>query len=321
MQPHPTNIYKQINHKMEKFKLSKIQAIGLFVLLTLIATFAIINFLRGEDIFNRSTRYYTVLSDVEGLTATGPVYIRGLKVGTVESIKYNNSLDNFTVRLSVKSDYVIPANSVAEVYSADILGGKSVRISFGDSNLHAKENDTLKGSYAPDMLSMLTSEISPLKEQVSEVMTNMNTTLTNLNAILDSTAQLNLKQSFVHLNRTLKNAEKLSTSLNEMSPELKEMIANLNTLSKGLSDGSEEIKGSLRNVNQITSQLSEAQLKETVISLKALLEKIQDPNGSLGKLLYSDSLHNSVDSLVRDVDTLVKKITENPKKYIKISVF
>ncbi len=306
---------------MEKFKLSRIQAIGMFVLLTLVAIFVIINFLKGQDIFNKNTKYYTILNDVEGLTATGPVYIRGLKVGTVESIKYNNVTDNFLVRLSVKSDYVIPSNSLAEVYSADILGGKSVRISLGNSNIHAKENDTIKGSYAPDMISMLTSEIGPLKNQVSVLMNNMNVTLNNINSILDSSAKVNIQQSLNNLNGTLANARTLSKTLNETSPELKEMIANLNALSKNLSEGSGDIKSSLKNINEITTDLSQAQLKETVGSLKTLLEKIQDPNGSVGKLLNSDALHNSADSLIKDLDNLIKKITENPKKYIRISVF
>lgn len=306
---------------MEKFKLSRVQAIGLFVLLTFVAIFVVINFLKGQDLFNKNTKYYTVFQDVEGLTATGPVYVRGLKVGTVESIRYNNVQDNFLVRLSVKSDYVIPINSEAEIYSADILGGKSVRIRFGNSNIHAQENDTLRGIYAPDMISMLTSEIGPIKEQATALMNNMNTTLNNINTLLDSTSRANLQQSFHHLNKTLRNAELLSKSLNEMSPDLKEMVANLNLLSEGLSEGSADIRSSLKNINEITTQLSQAQLKETVDNLRTLLEKIQDPNGSLGKLLYSDDLHNSVDTLVKDVDNLIKRITENPKKYIKISVF
>lgn len=306
---------------MEKFKLSKAQAIGLFVLLTLVAIFVVINFLKGQDLFNKHTKYYTVYQDVEGLTATGPVYIRGLKVGMVESIKYNNITDKFIVKLSVKSDYLIPQNSVAEIYSADILGGKSVRINLGNSNLQAQDNDTIQGSYIPDMVSMLTSEIVPIKEQVVALMSNMNHTLNNINSLLDSTAKANLQQSFLNLNKTLRNAEVLSKSLNDMSPELKEMITNLNTLSKGLSDGSEDIKSSLKNINDITTQLSQTELKETIHNLNQLLVKIQDPNGSVGKLLTTDSMHNSVDSLVQDVNKLVKRITENPKKYIKISVF
>ena len=113
---------------MEKFRLSRMQAIGLFVLLTLIATFAVINFLRGEDIFNRSSTYYAVYDQVDGLTVTGPVYLRGYKVGMVEDITYNPQQNNFEVELKVKSQFEIPVNSTAEVYSADIMGARAVRI-------------------------------------------------------------------------------------------------------------------------------------------------------------------------------------------------
>ena len=100
---------------MEKFRLSRLQAIGLFVLLTLIAAFAVINFLRGEDIFNRSTTYMAVYDQVDGLTVTGPVYLKGYKVGMVEDIVYNGETGKFEVELKVKSQFAIPANSTAEV--------------------------------------------------------------------------------------------------------------------------------------------------------------------------------------------------------------
>jgi ABC-type transport system involved in resistance to organic solvents, periplasmic component len=87
---------------MEKFKFSKSQVIGIFVLLTLIAVFVVINFLKGQDIFNRNVKYFTVFKNVEGLTATSPIYIRGLKVGSVEDIEYNNVKDVFVLRISVK---------------------------------------------------------------------------------------------------------------------------------------------------------------------------------------------------------------------------
>ena len=47
------------------------------------------------------------------------------------------------------------------------------------------------------------------------------------------------------------------------------------------------------------------------------LEKIT----SIGKLLVDNSVYDSVDSILSDIDQLVRKIQENPKKYIKISVF
>ena len=302
-------------------KMNNAQRIGLFVIITLVAIYIVINFLKGQDLFNKNIKYYTVFEDVEGLTATGPVYIRGLKVGTVESIQYDNSDGNFIVRISVKSDYAIPLNSVAEIYSADILGGKSVRINLGDSNIQAKENDTLQSNTVPDMITMLANGVGPLKEQAQQLMANMNVTLDNINSILDSNAKANLSQTFYNLNRTLKNAEGISRNLHDLSPEIKELIQNLSVLSQNLNTGSEDLNASLKNINRITGGLSEADLKTTIENLGNLLEKIQDPDGSVGKLLTTDSLHNSIENLVKDVDNLIEKITENPKKYIKISVF
>ena len=306
---------------MEKFRLSRMQAIGLFVLLTLIATFAVINFLRGEDIFNRSNSYYAVYDQVDGLTVTGPVYLRGYKVGMVEDITYNPQQNNFEVELKVKSQFEIPVNSTAEVYSADIMGARAVRINIGDSRQILESGDTLASAIQPDMISTVMWQIEPLKEQAVELMATMNRTLESVDKLLDSTSRAEIQSSLKHLNRTLANAASLSRTLDNISPELVEIVKNLEVLSKGLGESTDEIKGSLENVNAITSSLSKAELDKTIESLRNLSEKLQDPNGSVGKLLSTDSLHNAVNTLINDVDKLVKGISENPKKYIKVSVF
>ena len=306
---------------MEKFRLSRVQAIGLFVLLTLIVTFAVINFLRGEDIFNRSTTYYAKFDNVDGLAVTGPVYVKGLKVGMVEGIEYDMERDIFEVEFKVKSQFKVPGNSVAEIYSADIMGSKAMRVVFGESKTYAKGGDTLSANYVPDMVATLLSEIGPLKMQAEALLVNLNRTLDNVNMLLDSAARKDLQGSFANLNRTLANASQLSAALNGISPELKGIMDNLQILAEGLGQSAGDIKGSLANVNEITSQLTQAELGKAVESLRSLSEKLQDPNGSMGKLMATDSLHRAVNNLLQDVDILVQRITENPKKYIKVSVF
>lgn len=306
---------------MGKFTFNKTQNLGIFVILTIIGIFVVINFLRGQDIFNGRTKYNAIFNNVEGLTATAPVYIRGLKVGSIESIKYDNTKDNFVVKLSIKSDYAIPNNSEAELYSADILGGKSIRINLGNSNIHAKNNDTIISNIVPDMITMLTTEIGPLKEQITVVLNNMNTTLTNLNQVLDSNAKKDIAQSLDNLKKTMANANRLSANLSEASPQIKTIVNNLAELSQALKDNKQSITSSLSNLENFTQELSESKIKETINNLNSTLSKIQDPDGTIGKLLSSDTVYKSVDSLINDIDVLVKKITENPKKYIKISVF
>lgn len=306
---------------MEKFRLSRVQATGLFVLLTLIVTFAVINFLRGEDLFNRTTTYYANFSNVDGLAVTGPVYIKGLKVGMVEGIEYEMEKDIFEVEFKVKSKFRIPVNSVAEIYSADIMGSKALRVALGDSKTYAGGGDTLAANFVPDMITSLLAEFGPMKVQVEHLLGNLNRTLDNVNNLLDSAATEHLQGSFANLNSTLANTSKLSGTLKDMAPQLQEIVENLQLLSDGLGQSAGDIQGSLENVNEITSQLSKADLGKAVESLRNLSEKLQDPQGSVGKLLSTDSLHNSVDNLIKDLDILIQKITENPKKYIKVSVF
>ncbi len=306
---------------MKQVRLTKTQGIGLFVILTLIGLFVVINFLRGRDIFNRQATYYATYDNVEGLASSSPVYIRGLKVGMIQDIRYNASKDNFIVEFEVKSEYSIPANSTVELYSSDLLGGKAIKINLGTDNVAAKSHDTLQGTSTPDMIATLMSGIAPLADQLKSVVTNLNTTLNGLNAVLDTNGQANISKALANLNKTLENTKGITGNLNSLSPEIKEIVLNFNKLSESLEQSSGNISNSLDNFEKITGQLSYADLKATIESMRALVEKLQDPNGSIGKLLSTDTMHDSVDSLVNNINNFVEKMTENPKKFIKISVF
>ena len=83
----------------------------------------------------------------------------------------------------------------------------------------------------------------------------------------------------------------------------------------------EKVDTTITGFNGVVDQLNESDIKGLVSSFKELVENINDPDGSINKLMKDDSVYNSVDSLLNDVNILVKKIPENPKKYLKISVF
>ena len=169
--------------------------------------------------------------------------------------------------------------------------------------------------------STLTSEFAPLKEQFSAVMANLNKTLTNINTILDSTAQKNLSETFGNLNATASNAKRLSAQLNEMAPQAKALVANLSELSQTLKENKDNIEASLKNLKDFTDNVAKSPIEETIEKLNSLISQLQSPDGTVGKLLNSNKIYNNVDSLIFHLDDLVQKITANPKKYIKISVF
>lgn len=302
-------------------RLTRIQKIGFFVVAILIALFFALNFLKGYDLFHKSDRYYTCFKEVDGITATAPVYIRGLKVGSIEQIKFDVAADCFVVRLSVKREYPVPADSKAEIYSSDIMGGKSLRIALGTSDVRASNGDTLAGGNVPDMLTTVYGAVEPLKVKIYELLDNLNEALANVNAVLDDSTRGDLKAAVAGLRATLANVEKLSGSLDAMTPDMRASMKNLNELTEELNSPDGDLKQALENLKKTTAQLSEANIQETLTELNRILRMLGDPSTTTGKLLTTGELHDSVDSLVNQIDDLVRRIKENPKKYIKISVF
>ena len=69
-------------------KMRKELKIGVFVVTVLVASFFVINYLRGEDIFNSEVEVHSTYGNVEGLVASAPVYIKGYKAGKVTEVVY-----------------------------------------------------------------------------------------------------------------------------------------------------------------------------------------------------------------------------------------
>lgn len=304
-----------------KFKLTKEQKIGLFALVTLVATYFMINFLKGQDFFNKNNTYYVVYENVEGLTPTGPVYLKGLKVGTVESIEYISESGKFLAKFKIKAGYPVPKNSVAMIYSADLLGSKAVKIVPGDDPVMLKSRDTLAAGLEVGLVDKLVGEFLPLKDSIQTLISSLNTTVGGLNQILDEDGKANIKSLVANLNKTIKNFEAISRNLEKSSPEITATLENLKSLTAKLDAAASPLGKTVDNLSRISDSLASADLAATIGSLRSLLNEMQNPDGTIGKMLTTDSLHNSVNTLVNNLDELIKNINNNPKKYIKITVF
>ncbi len=302
-------------------KITREQKIGFFAIVILSALFFLINYLKGRDLFGETNIYYAVYENVEGLTTTGPVFIKGLKVGFVEKIKFAQERDRFIVALSVKSGYKIPDNSIAEIYSSDIMGTKSIRIDLGDSKNYLNERDTLGASVQVSLITMVTQELIPLKDKAELLIESMNKTFVNVNQVLDEKTKNNIAGSIDELRKTISNLESISNNLDKQNPRINNIIVNIDSLSASLKDDSKNVKRGIKNIADISDSLKRADLIGTINSFKSILQKIESPQGSIGKLIATDSLHTKINSLLLDLDKLVKNINENPKKYIKVSVF
>jgi phospholipid/cholesterol/gamma-HCH transport system substrate-binding protein len=60
---------------------------------------------------------------------------------------------------------------------------------------------------------------------------------------------------------------------------------------------------------------------DSVASIEEIAARIKSGEGTAGKLVNEKELYDRMNRMVEDLDALVKDFKENPRKYIKFSIF
>ena len=287
---------------------------GLFAVIVLAVVLFMIEFLKGRDIFSRNNTYYIIYPSVEGLSVSTGVTVGGYAAGIVSNIAYNRQTMDYTVSASISREFEIPKDSYIEIYSADILGTRKLRVRMGSSSVMASSGDTLRGCMETDMITSITGSLDSLMKSIG-------TTVESVNLILDEENRSEVRQLLKRLNNTAGNLDKVSAMLQSKSPDIETLLSNLSSISTTLDSAVTAISGTAANAEAVTASLREADLAGMTDSIRSLAGRLQDPDGSIGKLMDSDSLYNALTALSNDLDSLVNNIRKDPKKYIKISIF
>lgn len=301
--------------------MSKEIKIGIFAVSILVVSFFLINYLRGEDIFNREIELSSRFASVEGLVPSAPVYIKGYKAGKVSEVIYDSEAEDFEVICSIKKEFRIPSDSKMTIYSVDIMGGKGVKIDLGTSGLAASDGDVLAPAFEAGLMDGLAGGIGPLMAKVTSTLDSLSVTVSGINRMLSEENSARIASTLAHLDRTMANVDALSAVIGGKSDELAAFVSNLQIVSDKLVSVAGQADTVLTGINTTVALLSESDIAGVVTSLKDLLDNVNDPDGTIGKLFVDKSAYDSFDALLNDIDDLVNKIQENPKKYLKISVF
>lgn len=304
-----------------KIILSREIKIGIFFILILFAVFVALNFLKSHDVFSKTNNYYVVYDTVNELTSSSPVFMKGLKIGSVESINFKEDTEQFLVKINLKNKYRIPRHSIAEIYSTDIMGTMGIRIIFSKETTFMQSGDTLVADIAPGIIATITQELLPLKNKIDTLVTSLNVTVGALNNVLNTETQANLIAGIASLRQSLQNMQQLTSTLSKEQGAIKNIVQNADSFIAELQKSGKNISRTFEHLAQFTDSLRSADIKATITKLNTILQQIDNPDGSLGKLLHNGSLYNNINRTVAHLDSLIVAIQANPKKYIKISVF
>ena len=284
--------------------------IGLLAILAIALAYVGINFLKGIEIFKKSTTYYAHFDNLNSVTVATPVLVSGFKVGTVRSVSFDYARGyGATVELSLDPHVRITPQSQVRI-KMNPLSGSELILQIGPKGSQALvEGDTIP-SISPqgDLLSVATDKILP---EVANMMPTINATLERLNALLNDR---NIDSTLLGLNHASQQLHGMVAGLNQTTHRLDPVISNVGQVTSNLATFS----GQLSSMHLDSLMLS---LQSTTAQLQQVSQQLRSKDNTAGLLLNDPALYIRLDSLVRSADHLMRDLKENPKRYVRLSIF
>ncbi len=293
--------------------------VGITVLLAVVVAIIGFRFMRDIPIFRQAMQISAVFDRADGISNGSLVYIKGVRVGSVNRIQLT---EDATVRIQMRidSEIPIPQNSTANLTSLGIVEGKSIVIELGTSTEFIQHGGELQGNYTETMMEVLGQKGEELGDDVSNTIYELNLFLRQLNETLDDDTRATLDQT---LRSTMETTGRIAAILEGKQDEINSaidagsrMLGQLDTLA---TDSRPRVDSLMVTVEQSIKDLEEVrlQLESATASLNQILEKVNNGEGTIGRLLNDPSIYENLDSLTIELNNLVKGINENPGRYLR----
>jgi phospholipid/cholesterol/gamma-HCH transport system substrate-binding protein len=269
--------------------------VGLFVSVAVIGLILGVVWGKNFQFFSKRQHLNLLFDNVRGLETGDPVVVRGLERGGVERINLNE-LD-VEVRIWFEPDVSLYSDFCAIIETKEIMGGKQITLYPGTSGKPAVITDPVRGEVQGDFNSLfaqadnLFSELDTLLHETRDLLTN--TKIENILAHIEITS------------------EQTRSLISEIRRPLISSVKKIESVSKRFHSDSTAAK-----MAGLISKLDSVAVAFHKISLR-----IEDQEGTLGKLVRDKALYEDLITTTEHLDSLLVDIKKNPKKYIHVSVF
>ncbi len=260
--------------------------------------------LGGVKLGNNAYGFSVVFPEVAGLGVGDRVTVAGIASGEILDLQLVEG--KVVADVSLNSEIHVPVDSRISVSTYGLIGAKVIAIRPGESDEYIKAGDTVFGYY---------------DKGLGDVVAEMGEALTEIRSVLGAADRaLSDTQSRKRVGETLENASIASASLKEAVGDFRVTAASLKEFVEQNRDGASATVDSLTVASARFAQLT-VELKNISASLDSIVTRVERGEGSLGKVIGDDTAHDEFLAAVREVRELVAKIRENPKSFVRFSIF
>ena len=312
-------------------KVSRLFWIGLFFV------FSIIIFVGGllylQEISIRQSNYtFTVLfENVQGLNVGDQVDMLGKKIGKVSHTRIIGQ--KIAVKVSIDNSFAfsIPIDSKIEVKSEGLIGSKFISITPGfNTTDYILPDVTVEGLREFDFTE-ITPGIVPMTQDLSAFARQLKATLgeeerdkirltikniesftAGLDTFIQNYQNIISKKDRDNFHSTIQNMKNSTFELNKgINKEIIKLDQILDDV-KIVTDKSDELSIMISELRKSSESITNSTKK-----LDQIFSKLENGEGTLGKLINDESLHDNINNVINEIHVLVKDFKDNPTKYMR----
>lgn len=307
--------------------------VGAFVGIVVLLFFFGLNFIKGKELFRSHRTFYARYEHVAGLVSAASVSVNGLNIGKVSDVRFaGDNTNDIIVEMNIYDKIKIPHNSIARIFTPDILGTKSIEIVLGDSPVLAMSGDTLTSEMQASLSEEVSQQVAPLKRKAEDLMGSIDTMITVVRSVFNKNTRENLNASFEHIRQTIFALEHTTYNIDTLvygqRTRLERIFFNIESISENLRQNNEKITNIIDNFSAISDTVAKANLSKTLADLQTsvtgvsmAMDKINNGEGSMGLLLNDKKLYTDLESASSELNKLVTDMKLNPHRYLNFSVF
>lgn len=263
---------------------------------------------------------YSYVRDAAGMPSGAPVRLNGISVGSVSDVSLTNAKDpNRTVRITMKIEALhlkdIPIDSIAEVTSENVLSGKYLSITKGQSTQTMQPGGEVRAQAS--------AEIADLVKKGFDLFDSAQAILGRIDRIVGL-----VESGQGSLGKFLVDPEfynRLVQTVAEVQSVAQTLSSGKGTVGKLLYDESlyDEARSTLTRLDQVIADLQAGQgsagkflrdpalydeLQASITQVHQLLDDLNAGKGTAGKFLKDETLHKQVAGTLDRLDTTLDRI-------------
>jgi len=246
-----------------------------------------------------------MFTEVSGLVAGDKVTVAGLHAGDILSLKLA-SFGKVIAEVEVDSDIRIPIDSRISVASYGLIGAKVISVIPGGSDVYIEQGTVVQGVY---------------EKGLGDVVHQMGKALTGIQDVLKAADEILTDQEGKELvKEALVNANAASFDLRQATADLSVMATELRAFVSEKKDPAGEAIDAMESAIVGFAEVT-GELKDISVSLDSIVRRVEGGEGTLGKLINEDEVHDEFLAAIKEVRDLVAEIRDDPKSFIKFTLF